>query len=64
MRAREREREEKGTTKKRDWRQRALLQQQNLYFLFYLSWFGKQASKQAQYNEGCAKLNYLLPEVL
>ena len=45
----------------RDRRRRALLQHQNFNFLFYLVWL--LYTKQAQYNEGSAKLNYLLPEV-
>jgi hypothetical protein len=48
-------------TAQRDRRRRASLQHQNFNFLFGLVWL--LYTKQAQYNEGCAKLNYLLPEV-
>ena len=33
-------------------------------FLFNLGWSGSVSTKQAKYNEGCSKLNYLLAEVL
>ena len=46
------------TWNQRDRRRRALLQHQNFDFLFYLGWSGC-----FYYNEGCAKLNYLLLEV-
>ena len=33
-------------------------------YIFSFIWAGKMLyTKQAQYNEGCAKLNYSLPEV-
>ena len=49
--------------KQRDRRQTALLQHQNFRFSlsFGLAWL--LYTKLAQYNEGCAKLNYSLPEV-
>ena len=47
----------------RDRRQRALLQHQNFNFLSYLGWYGCFTQSKVHYNEGCAKLNYLLPEV-
>ena len=40
-----------------------ILQYQNFDFLFYLGWSGSLSTKQAKYNEGCSKLNYLLAEV-
>ena len=44
-------------------RRRSFLQYQNSDFLFYLGWSGSLSTNQAQYNEGCSKLNYLLAEV-
>ena len=44
-------------------RQRSFLQYLNSDFLFYLGWSGSVSTKQAKYNEGCSKLNYLLAEV-
>ena len=42
---------------------RSFLQYLNSDFLFYLGWSGSLSTKQANYNEGCSKLNYLLAEV-
>ena len=44
-------------------RRRSFLQYQNSDFLFYLGWSGSLSANQAQYNEGCSELNYLLVEV-
>ena len=44
-------------------RQKSFLQYLNSDFLFYLGWSGSVSTKQAKYNEGCSKLNYLLAEV-
>ena len=49
--------EQKYTTR------RSFLQYLNSDFLFYLGWSGSLSTKQAKYNEGCSKLNYLLVEV-
>jgi hypothetical protein len=44
-------------------RRRSFLQYLNSDFLFYLGWSGNVSTKQAEYNEGCSKLNYLVADV-